>query len=77
MYLRCYNVDLPVGAGCEGEEGEDLLGVEDVLVIAEVERGLHGGVDEPLVELPLAQHQKVVCLGAAPRVVHQAGLTWF
>ena len=74
--MRCDNVELPVGARCEGQEGEDLLWVEDVLVVAEVERGLHGGVDEALVELALAKHQEVVRFGAAPRVVHQAGLTW-
>ena len=67
---------LPIRTGGQSEQREYLLWVEDVLVVSEVERGLHGGVDEPLVELPLAQHQEVVGLGAAPRVVHETGLAW-
>ena len=34
---------------------------------------LHGSVDISLVELPLAQHEKVVSLSSAPRPVHNVG----
>mmetsp|Transcript_16165 Transcript_16165/g.40248 ORF Transcript_16165/g.40248 Transcript_16165/m.40248 type:complete len:1228 (-) Transcript_16165:317-4000(-) len=58
--------------GRQRQEGVDLLGVQQVLVVAQVQRGAHGQVHVAAVQLAVRQQPEVVRLRAAPRAVDTA-----